>query len=67
MMAPQMAAEAIRAYAEETNGLNRERRASGEGHRSELAKIQRTLKQMLSSRTSVTVHSCGRSETKCTL
>ncbi|MGO4716042.1 DNA resolvase [Bradyrhizobium sp. 2TAF24] len=49
-MAPQMAAEAIRAYAEETNGLNRERwaSASGEGHRSELAKIQRTLKQMLS-------------------
>lgn len=47
-MAPQMAAEAIRAYAEETNGLNRERRASGVGHRSELAKIQRTLKQMLS-------------------
>jgi hypothetical protein len=34
--------------AEETNRLNRERRASGEGHRSQLAKIQRTLKQMLS-------------------
>jgi site-specific DNA recombinase len=48
MMAPEMAAEAMRAYAEETNRLNRERRASGEGHRSELAKIQRTLKQMLS-------------------
>ena len=46
-MAPEMAAEAMRAYAEETNRLNRERRASGEGHRSELAKIQRTLKQML--------------------
>jgi site-specific DNA recombinase len=48
MMAPEMAAEAMRAYAEETNRLNRERRASGEGHRSELAKIQRTLKQMRS-------------------
>ena len=48
MMAPEMAAEAMRAYAEETNRLNRERRASGEGHRSELAKIHRTLKQMLS-------------------
>src|SRR5216684_1668207 len=48
MMAPEMAAEAMRAYAEETNRLNRERRASGEGHRSELAKIRRTLKQMLS-------------------
>ena len=47
-MAPEMAAEAMRAYAEETNRLNRERRASGEGHRSELAKIHRTLKQMLS-------------------
>src|SRR5712692_3112475 len=48
MMAPEMAAEAMRAYAEETNRLNRERRASGEGNRSELAKIHRTLKQMLS-------------------
>src|SRR6266566_5955980 len=48
MMAPEMAAEAMRAYAEETNRLNRERRASGEGHRSELAKIHRTLKQMQS-------------------
>src|SRR3977135_2131210 len=34
MMAPEMAAEAMRAYTEETNRLNRERRASGEGHRS---------------------------------
>src|SRR6267154_453643 len=48
MMAPEMAAEAMRAYTEETNRLNRERRASGEDHRSELAKIRRTLKQMLS-------------------
>jgi site-specific DNA recombinase len=38
----------MRAYTEETNRLNRERRANGEGHRSELAKIRRTLKQMLS-------------------
>jgi hypothetical protein len=38
----------MRAYAEETNRLNRERRASGEGRCSELAKTQRTLKQMLS-------------------
>lgn len=37
----------MRAYAEETNRLNPERRANGEGYRSELAKIQRTLKQML--------------------
>lgn len=34
--------------AKETNRLNRERRASGGGHPSELAKIHRTLKQMLS-------------------
>jgi hypothetical protein len=33
MMAPEMAGEAMRAYAAETNRLNRERRASGEGHR----------------------------------
>jgi site-specific DNA recombinase len=37
----------MRAYAEETNRLSRERRANGEGYRSELTKIQRTLKQML--------------------
>ena len=43
-MAPEIAAEAMRAYAEETNRLKRERRASGEGYRSELAKIHRTLK-----------------------
>ena len=30
MTAPEMSAEAMRAYAEETNRLNRERRASGE-------------------------------------
>ena len=48
MMAPQMVAEAMRAYVEEINRLNRERRVNGEGYRSELAKIQRTLKQMLS-------------------
>ena len=46
-MAPTAAAEAMRAYAEEINRLNRERRASGEGYRAELAKIGRTLKQML--------------------
>jgi len=47
LMAPEAAAEAMRAYADETNHLNRERRASGDGYRSELAKIERTLKQML--------------------
>jgi site-specific DNA recombinase len=38
----------LSSHTEEMNRLNRERRASGEGHRSELAKIRRTLKQMLS-------------------
>jgi site-specific DNA recombinase len=47
LMAPQAAAEAMRAYAQETNRLNHERRAAGEGYRAELAKIARTLKQML--------------------
>jgi site-specific DNA recombinase len=47
LMAPEVAAEALRAYAEETNRLNHERRASGAGYRAELAKIGRTLKQML--------------------
>ena len=47
LMAPTAAAEAMRAYAEEINRLNGERRASGEGYRAELAKIGRTLKQML--------------------
>ncbi|WP_158930977.1 hypothetical protein [Acidisphaera sp. S103] len=46
-MAPSVAADAMRSYAEEINRLNRERRASGEGHRIELLKIQRTLNQML--------------------
>ena len=46
MMAPEMAAEAMRAYAEETNRLNRERRTSGESLG--IARIHRTLKQMLS-------------------
>ena len=37
LMAPEAAAEAIRAWAEETNRLNRERRAAGEADRRELA------------------------------
>ncbi len=47
LMAPEAAAEAMRAYAEEINRLNRTRRASGAGHRTELARIGRTLKSML--------------------
>jgi site-specific DNA recombinase len=48
MMAPEMAAEAMRTYTEATIRLNRERRASGEGHHSETVKIRSALQQMLS-------------------
>jgi site-specific DNA recombinase len=44
LMAPEIAAEAMRAYAEETNRLNRERRASGDADRKALADIERKLK-----------------------
>jgi site-specific DNA recombinase len=47
LMAPEIAAEAMRAYAEETNRLNHQRRAStGADHR-ELDKIARSIKEML--------------------
>jgi site-specific DNA recombinase len=47
LMAPDIAAEAMRAYAEETNRLNHQRRASGEADRRELDKIARSIKEML--------------------
>ena len=47
LMAPEIAAEAIRAYAEETNRFNRERRASGEVERHELAKVARSIKDIM--------------------
>ncbi len=47
LMAPEIAAEAIHAYAEETNRLNRERRASGEAERRELAKVARSIKDIM--------------------
>ena len=47
LMAPEIAAEAIRAYAEETNHLNHTRRASGEAERKELDKIARTIKELV--------------------
>ena len=46
-MVPEAAAEAMRAYAEEINRLNRGRRANGAGYRAELARVGRTLKFML--------------------
>ena len=48
LMAPEAAAEAMKAYAEETNRLNRERRASGAADRQELAELGRKIKAMVS-------------------
>lgn len=47
MMAPEVAAEAMRAYAEETNRLNRERRSNAETRHVELAKIQKQIRGVI--------------------
>jgi hypothetical protein len=47
LMAPEIAAEAMRAYAEETNRLNRERRSSGDADRRELDKVTRSIKEIV--------------------
>jgi len=47
LMAPEIAAEAMRAYAEETNRLNRERRSSGASDRKALADIEKKLKEIV--------------------
>jgi site-specific DNA recombinase len=47
LMAPEIAAEAMRAYAEETNRLNRERRAGGEADRKALADVEKKLKEIV--------------------
>ncbi|WP_328285757.1 recombinase family protein [Magnetospirillum molischianum] len=47
LMAPEAAAEAIRAYVEETNRRNHTRRADGETERRELDKIARTIKELV--------------------
>ena len=47
LMAPETAAEAMQAYAEETNRRNRERRASGEADRRELAAIGKKIRAMV--------------------
>ena len=41
LMAPEAAAEAMRVWAEETNRINRERRASGASDRKELAAVEK--------------------------
>ncbi|MGH7048993.1 MAG: recombinase family protein, partial [Stellaceae bacterium] len=48
LMAPEIAAEAMRAYQEETNRLNRERRAAAGDHRRALDKITRAIKDIVS-------------------
>ena len=47
LMAPKAAAEAMKAYAEETNRLNRERRASGATDRAQLAEIEKKIASMI--------------------
>ena len=47
LMAPEAAAEAMRAYAEETNRINRERRASGASEGKELAAVEKKIAAMI--------------------
>ena len=47
LMAPEAAAEAMRAYAQETNRLNRERRTSGETTRRELADTEKAIQEIV--------------------
>ena len=47
LMAPEAAAAAMRAYAEETNRLNRERRVSGEADHHALADIDKAIKEIV--------------------
>jgi len=47
MMSPEMVGEAIRAYAEETNRLNRERRSNSEAWKVELGKVARQIEQIV--------------------
>jgi site-specific DNA recombinase len=47
LMAPEVAAEAMRAFTEETNRLNRERRSSGSTDRKALADIEKKLKEII--------------------
>ena len=47
MMAPGIVEEAMRAYAEETNRLNRERRSSGDAWKAELVKIEKQIRGII--------------------
>ncbi|PQZ47257.1 recombinase family protein [Ochrobactrum sp. MYb15] len=47
MMAPEIVEEAMRAYAEETNRLNRERRSSGDAWKAELVKVGKQIRGII--------------------
>ncbi|MCD4661328.1 MAG: recombinase family protein [Agrobacterium sp.] len=47
MMAPEIVEEAMRAYAEETNRLNRERRSSSDAWKGELVKIEKQIRGII--------------------
>ncbi|WP_375551362.1 recombinase family protein [Rhodophyticola porphyridii] len=47
MMAPEVAAEAMRAYAEETNRLNRERRSNGDAWQAEFMKVEKQIRGII--------------------
>ena len=47
MMTPEIAAEAMRAYTQETNRLNRQRRSSAESVRQELAETNKAIAQIV--------------------
>ncbi len=47
LMAPEVAAEAMRSYVEETNRLNWERRASQEADRRDLAKVRKSIEEIV--------------------
>ena len=47
LMAPDLLAEAVRAYVEETNRLNHERRAAGASDRLQLQKVRKTIQGLV--------------------
>lgn len=47
MMAPEIVEDAMRAYAEETNRLNRERRSNGDSWKAELVKVEKQIAQIV--------------------
>lgn len=46
-MAPEIVEDAMRAYAEETNRLNRERRSKGDSWKAELVKVEKQIAQIV--------------------